>query len=185
VAFVSYAVPTIAGALKRYFRDSTWRVRVPRGIKDLAVSLAPTSARLTQELGRSPTLQELADSVDAAEADVTVALTSWLAHHPDSLDALSTAGGGQRRPLIESVGEVDADVDKVSDPHDLGRLLAALTVRQQRILAMRLFDNMSQTQIAAQVGVSQMYVSRRRVLTLAHLSASMPAEHSGSSTAVQ
>jgi RNA polymerase sigma-B factor len=149
------------------------------------VSLAPTSARLTQELGRSPTLQELADSVDAAEADVTVALTSWLAHHPDSLDALSTAGGGQRRPLIESVGEVDADVDKVSDPHDLGRLLAALTVRQQRILAMRLFDNMSQTQIAAQVGVSQMYVSRRRVLTLAHLSASMPAEHSGSSTAVQ
>jgi RNA polymerase sigma-B factor len=185
VAFVSYAVPTIVGALKRHFRDSTWRVRVPPGIKSLAVSIAPTSARLTQELGRPPTLQELADSVDATEEDVVVALNSWLAHHPDSLDALSTVGGGERLSPIDRVGEVDANVDKVNDLHDLGRLLAALTVRQQRILAMRFFDNMSQAQIATQIGVSQMHVSRLLVLTLARLRAGMPSEPSGSSTAVQ
>ena len=185
VAFVSYAVPTIVGALKRHFRDSTWRVRVPPGIKSLAVSIAPTSARLTQELGRPPTLQELADSVDATEEDVVVALNSWLAHHPDSLDALSTVGGGERLSPIDRVGEVDANVDKVNDLHDLGRLLAALTVRQQRILAMRFFDNMSQAQIATQIGVSQMHISRLLVLTLARLRAGMPSEPSGSSTAVQ
>lgn len=182
VGFASYAVPTIVGALKRHFRDSTWRVRVPRGIKDLAVSLAPASARLTQELGRSPTLPELADSVNATEQDVAVALNSWLAHHPDSLDALTTVDGEQRAPLVDSVGEIDANFDKVTDLHDLRRLLAALTVRQQRILGMRFFDNMSQAQIAAQIGVSQMHVSRLLVRTMAQLRAGMLAEQSGSPT---
>lgn len=185
VAFTSYAVPTISGALKRHFRDSTWRVRVPRSIKDLAMSLAPASARLTQELGRSPTLRELAADVDATEADVAVALNSWLAHHPDSLDALSSMGGEDRPPLIDSVGEVDVNFDKVTDLLDLGRLLAALTVRQQRILALRFFHNMSQAQIAARVGVSQMQVSRLLVRTLAQLRAGMLAEQSGGSTAGQ
>jgi RNA polymerase sigma-B factor len=182
-AFTSYAVPTIVGALKRHFRDYTWRVRVPRSVKDLAMSLAPASASLTQELGRSPTLRELAASVDATEAGVAVALNSWLAHHPDSLDALSTISGEQRSPLIDSVGDIDANFDRVTDLHDLRRLLAALTVRQQRILAMRFFDNMTQAQIAARIGVSQMHVSRLLARTLADLRAGMLAEQSGNSTA--
>jgi RNA polymerase sigma-B factor len=182
-AFTSYAVPTIVGALKRHFRDSTWRVRVPRSIKDLAVSLAPASASLTQELGRSPTLRELAASVDATEAAVAVALNSWLAHHPDSLDALSTVGGEQQRRLIDGVGDIDANFDRVTDLHALRGLLAALTVRQQRILAMRFFDHMTQAQIAARIGVSQMHVSRLLARTLANLRAGMLAEQSGNSTA--
>lgn len=172
-AFTSYAVPTIVGALKRHFRDSTWRIRVPRSIKDLAMSLAPASARLTQELGRPPMLRELAATVGATEADVAVALNSWLAHHPDSLDALSTIGGEPKRPLIDSVGEIDVNFDKATDLHDLRRLVAELTVRQQRILAMRFFDNMTQAQIAAQIGVSQMHVSRLLVRTLAQLRTGM------------
>jgi RNA polymerase sigma-B factor len=183
VAFTSYAVPTIVGALKRHFRDSTWRIRVPRGIKDLAVSLAPASARLAQELGRSPTLRELATSVDATEADVAVALHSWLAHHPDSLDALSAVNGEERSPLVESVGEIDVNFDKVTDLHDLRCLLTDLTVRQQRILAMRYFDGMTQAQIAVQIGVSQMHVSRLLVGILAQLRAGMLAEQPDSTTA--
>jgi RNA polymerase sigma-B factor len=183
VPFSSYAVPTIVGALKQHLRDSTWRVRVPRGIKDLAMSLAPASARLTQELRRSPTLRELADSVDATEAGVVVALNAWLAHHPESLDARSTIGGEERPPLIDGVGEIDTNFDKATDLHDLRHPLSELTVRQRRILAMRFFDNMTQVQIAARIGVSQMHVSRLLVRTLAQLRAGMLPGQSGNSTA--
>lgn len=175
VAFACYAVPTIVGALKRYFRDSTWRVRVPRGIKELAVRLASTSARLAQQLHRSPTLRELAADLDVTEDDVAVALNAWLAHRPDSLDVLPPPGE-ERLPLVDILGATDSRFDTVTDLHVLQSLLAALTVRQHRILALRFFEDLTQAEIADRVGVSQMHVSRLLVQTLAQLRAGLLAD---------
>jgi RNA polymerase sigma-B factor len=172
-AFTSYAVPTIVGALKRHFRDTTWRVRVPRRVQDLAITLAPTSARLAHQLGHSPTLRELAAHLDATDDDVAIAVNAWQAHHPDSLNAPSTTGGQERLALIDTIGTVDARFDAVIDRHTLQPLLAALPAPQRRILAMRYFDDMTQAQIAAQTGVSQMQISRLLVRTLTQLRTGM------------
>ncbi|HZN73702.1 MAG TPA: SigB/SigF/SigG family RNA polymerase sigma factor [Micromonosporaceae bacterium] len=175
-AFTSYAVPTIVGELKRHFRDTTWRVRVPRRIQDLAITLAPTHARLAQQLGRPPTRQELAAHLDTTEDDIATARSAWQAHHPDSLDALSAAGGAEQRPLIETIGGLDQRLDTVTDRHTLQQLLAGLPRREQHILAMRYFADMTQAEIAGQVGMSQMHVSRLLVRTLTQLRARMQAE---------
>ena len=175
-AFASYAVPCIVGALKRHFRDATWRVRVPRRIQDLALTLGPTSAELAQQLGRSPTRRELAAHLDTAEPDITIALNAWRARCPDSLDARSAASGDEPRALIDKIGGVDARLQAVSDRHSLLPLLAALPLRQRRILAMRYVADMTQAEIATQVGVSQMHISRLLVHSLAQLRTAMLAE---------
>ena len=175
-AFTSYAVPTIVGALKHHFRDTTWRVQVPRRVQELAITLAPTSARLAHQLGHSPTLREVAAHLDATEHDVAIAVNAWQAHHPDSLDAPSATGGQERLALIDTIGAVDAHFDAVTDRYTLQPLLAALPADQRRILAMRYFDDMTQAQIAAQTGVSQMQISRLLVRTLTQLRAGMLAE---------
>jgi RNA polymerase sigma-B factor len=181
-AFSSYAVPTIVGALKRHFRDNTWWLRVPRPIQTLAVRLAPASASLTQRLGRPPTVAELAAHLDAAEEDVTIARDAWRAHHPDSLDILTSIDGGRQRSRIDTVGAVDVRLDAVIDRHALQPLLSGLPLRQRRILAMRYVGDLTQAEIAAKVGLSQMHVSRLLVRTLAQLRSSMLAERSARST---
>jgi RNA polymerase sigma-B factor len=175
-AFASYAVPTIVGAIKRHFRDTTWRVHVPRAIQELAIALTPASEGLAQQLGRPPTPGELAAHLGTAEEDVTIARNAWQAHHPDSLDALRATGGQEPRPLIDTLGAVDARFDAVTDRHSLRPLLAALPVRQQRILAMRYFGDMTQAEIAARVGVSQMHISRLLMRTLTQLRTGMLAD---------
>jgi RNA polymerase sigma-B factor len=157
VAFTAYAVPTIVGALKRHFRDTTWRVRVPRSVQELALTLAPTSAGLAQRLGHSPTRAELAAHLGATEHDVAVALNAWGAYNPRSLDVLPRNG---QAALIDTLGVVDTRFDAVNDQHSWQRLLAGLPLRERRILAMRFGDEMTQSEIAAQIGVSQMHVSR-------------------------
>jgi RNA polymerase sigma-B factor len=166
-AFTSYAVATIGGGLKRHFRDTTWRVRVPRRVQEMAMALVPASASLTQQLGRSPTTPELAAHLHSAEEEVAVAVNAWRAYQPESLDALSVSGRDDRLPLIDTIGAVDARLDAVTDRHTLQALLATLPVRQRRILVMRYVGEMTQAEIAAQVGVSQMHVSRllQRMLT--------------------
>jgi RNA polymerase sigma-B factor len=176
VAFTSYAVPTILGALKRHLRDNAWPMRVPRRIQALALELAAHSASLTQRLGRSPTLAELAAHLDAAELDVAIALNAWQARYPDSLDAVTSDGGRRRRPLTETLGGTDTCFDAIADRHTLRPLVAALPVRQRRILAMRYFAEMTQVEIATQIGVSQMHVSRLLAAALTQLRAGMVAQ---------
>jgi RNA polymerase sigma-B factor len=176
VAFGSYAVPSILGALKRYFRDHTWRMRVPRSIQDLATRLGPARASLTQQLGRSPTLAELAAHLDAAEPDVTVARDAWRAHRPDSLDARLVGSLEKPLPLIDTLGTVDARLEAVIDWHTLQPLVAALPARQRRILALRYVGELTQAEIATRVGVSQMHVSRLLERTLTQLRTGMLAE---------
>jgi RNA polymerase sigma-B factor len=178
VAFTSYAVPTIVGALKRHLRDTAWRVRVPRRVQELAVGLGATSARLAQQLGRSPSLAELAGYLDAAEDDVAIAWNAWRFRRLESLDALVPTGASERRPVMDAVGVVDARFDAVTDWHVLRPLLAALPVRERRVVAMRYFGDLTQAEIAVQVGLSQMHVSRLLVRALAQLRAGMLAEPS-------
>lgn len=176
--FATFAVPTIIGALKHHFRDATWQIRVPRRTQDLAVTLAATSTVLTQQLGRSPTPRELAGHLQAAEADVVAALIAWQARRPDSLDAPRPAAADQPLSLIETMGGVDARLDMVIDRRDLQQVLAALTARQRRILAMRYIDDMTQSEIAAEVGLSQMHISRLLAQMLTRLRAGMSDEPS-------
>jgi RNA polymerase sigma-B factor len=174
-AFASYAVPTITGALKRHFRDTSWRIRPPRRIQELALSLAAASVSLTQQLGRTPSLRDLAAYLDTTDVEVTTAFNAWQGHRPDSLDAPSAAGGEQRWSLIDTLGAIDAGIDRVVDRQFLRPLLAALPAREQRILAMRFVGGMSQSEIAAQIGVSQMHISRLLFRSLQTLRAGMPA----------
>jgi RNA polymerase sigma-B factor len=178
VAFTSYAVPTIVGALKRHFRDTAWRVRVPRRVQELAVGLGASSARLAQQLGRSPSLAELAGFLDAADGDVAIALNAWRFRRLESLDALAPTGGSGRRPVMDAVGVVDARFDAVTDWQVLRPLLAALPVRERRVVAMRYFGDLTQAEIAVQVGLSQMHVSRLLVRALRQLRAGMLGEPS-------
>lgn len=176
MAFTSYAVPTIVGALKRHFRDTTCRVRVPRRIQELAVGLDATSARLAQQLGRSPSLAELAGHLDAAEDDVAIALNAWRFRHPESLDALVATGVEEPRRFIDAIDVVDARFDAVTDWHILRPLLAALPDRERRIVAMRYFGDLTQAEITIQVGLSQMHISRLLVRALTQLRTDLLAE---------
>ena len=170
VAFTSYAVPTIVGMLKHHFRDTTWRVQVSRPVQELAVSLVPASARLTQQLGHSPSPASFAEQLGAAEEDVAIALNAWQSRHPESLDAMAATNGEDRRTVLDTIGAVDARLDAVTDRRTLHPLLAALPERERRIVVMRYFSDLTQAEIAVQVGLSQMHITPAgpRVDAVAH-----------------
>jgi RNA polymerase sigma-B factor len=157
-AFSTYAVPTILGALKRHFRDTSWQIRVPRKVQELALTLGPANAGLAQQLGHTPTGRELGAHLDVADQAVAVASTAWHARYPGSLDADPNHNGCLPSPTATAI--LDARYDTVDDRHTLRPLLAALPVQDRRIVTMRYFDEMSQAQIAVLVGVSQMQISR-------------------------
>jgi RNA polymerase sigma-B factor len=175
-AFAAYAVPTILGALKRHFRDATWRVRVPRRIQELAISVGPASASLAQQLGRSPTRGEIAAHLRVTEGDVAAAIGAWYARCPISLDGPPVPSSDDRCVVVETIGADDPRFDVVTDWHALGPLLAELPARQQRIIALRFGREMTQAEIADRVGVSQMHVSRLLTRTLAQLRSGLLAD---------
>jgi RNA polymerase sigma-B factor len=155
--FSTYAVPTILGEIKRYFRDSTWAIHVPRGTRDLHSAIVSARAELTQELGRSLTLADLAERVRATEHDVLEALDAGQTYTSNSLDAMAEAIGAGRDGAF---GFVDGRLDQVEWRADLRPAIADLPQQQRRVLMLRFVYDQSQTQIAAAMGVSQMQVSR-------------------------
>lgn len=169
VPFTVYAVPTITGALKHHFRDTTWRIRVPRRVQELALSLAPGNAELSQQLSRSPTQTELAAHLGAAKHDVVAASFAWAAHRPISLDGFAANGDREQRALLEVLGNNDAHFDDVTDEHVWQQLLDRLPAGERRILAMRFGQQLTQSEIATQVGVSQMQISRLLLRSLTKL----------------
>jgi RNA polymerase sigma-B factor len=170
VSFSSYAVPFIAGELKRHFRDKTWHVRVPRRLQELSLQINRATDELTQRLGRSPTVSDLALHLEIGEEEAIEALEAAGAYHSLSLDA--PAGGEDgASTLVDIIGSEDAELAGVDARVALPPLLATLPVREQRILAMRFFGNLTQSQIAAELGISQMHVSRlitKALTTLRH-----------------
>jgi RNA polymerase sigma-B factor len=166
VALSTYAVPTVIGEIRRHFRDRAWALHLPRPVKELSLRLTRLVDELTAELGRPPTVTELAEAADADEEDVLVALDSSNAYSTRSLDAPLESGGEES--LRETLGTEESGYVEVEDASLVSAGLDALDERERRIVEMRFFDEMTQSQIAAELGISQMHVSRllRRSLAL-------------------
>jgi RNA polymerase sigma-B factor len=167
VELTTYATPNIIGEIKRHFRDKGWSVRVPRGLQELNVRLSHLVEDLTVQLERSPTIAELAKAAGVEEEEVLEALESGQAYATLSL---STGGGGSDDGSdldpLESLGELEHEYEVSEDRAVLAPGLRALDDRERRILHLRFFEGLTQSQIAQQVGISQMHVSRliRRAL---------------------
>jgi RNA polymerase sigma-B factor len=158
VELSTYATPNIIGEIKRHFRDKGWSVRVPRGLQELNVRLSRLLERLTVELERSPTIPELAKAAGTTEEEVLEALESGQAYATISLSGPS-AGEDELDPL-ESLGELEHEYEVSEDRAVLAPGLDVLDERERRIVYLRFWEGLTQSQIAAQVGISQMHVSR-------------------------
>lgn len=166
--FAAYAVPTMLGEIRRYFRDSCWAVRVPRGLQELSLRVSATTDRLTKELGRSPTAADVARALDVTEDEVLEALESSWAYHAASLDAPS-AGDGDGPTLADRLGEPETSLDDIDARESLRRVIGGLPARERRILTLRFFGERTQAEIAQELGISQMHVSRLISRTLTRL----------------
>jgi RNA polymerase sigma-B factor len=174
VAFASYAIPTILGELKRHFRDTTWNVRVPRRMQELTLRLPAATEELSQALRRAPTTGELAARLGVSAVDVLAARSCASAYRPLSID--QQVPGTERLSLSDSLGSLDRGIDAIDDRETLRPLLAGLPAREQRIITMRFYGGLSQAQIADEIGVSQMQISRLLVASLAQLRAGLLAD---------
>ena len=160
-AFTSYAIPMIVGELKRHFRDKGWDVRVPRRLQELRLEISKVSGDLAQDLGRSPTVADLAKRLEVSEEEIIEGLDCGQAYRALSLDApVGDAGDGGANGLGDLLGGEDPDMQNMENREALRPLLAKLTEREQKIIAMRFHGNLTQSQIATQLGISQMHVSR-------------------------
>ena len=168
VEFSTYATPTIIGELKRYFRDKGWAIRVPRRLQELRQQISTATAELTQVLGRSPTASELATAIGCSVEEIVEGLESGNAYATLSLDAGSDAED-HAATILDAVGSHDAGLEHVELRESIKPLLDRLPDREKAILMLRFFKNMTQSEIAAEVGVSQMHVSRLLTRTLTHL----------------
>jgi RNA polymerase sigma-B factor len=166
--FFSFAIPTITGELRRYFRDHGWSTRVPRRLKDLHLAIRGTLGELSQQLGRAPRPSEIADRLGLPLSEVIEGLHAGDAYRSASLDEVLGCGNNTT-PLGDVLGDVDAQLNLIDDRALLRPLLAELTPRQRTILELRFFRHLTQTQIAEHVGLSQMHVSRLLRQTLASL----------------
>jgi RNA polymerase sigma-B factor len=168
--FVSFAVPTIMGEVRRHFRDNSWSVKVPRRLKELHLRLGAATADLSQRLGRAPTATELAEELEMDRAEVVEGLVAGSSYNTLSIDS---SGGGSddddARAIVDTLGDADAGLDQIEDQEALRPLLEALPERERMVLVLRFFESMTQTQIAERVGISQMHVSRLLAKSLARL----------------
>ncbi|WP_225834933.1 RNA polymerase sigma factor SigF [Streptomyces sp. NK08204] len=167
VEFSTYATPTVVGEIKRHFRDKGWAVRVPRRLQELRLALTTATAELSQQHGRSPTVHELAEKLAISEEEVLEGLESANAYSTLSLDVPDT--DDESPAVADTLGAEDEALEGVEYRESLKPLLEDLPPREKRILLLRFFGNMTQSQIAQEVGISQMHVSRLLARTLAQL----------------
>jgi RNA polymerase sigma-B factor len=169
VEFSTYATPTIVGEIKRHFRDKGWAVRVPRRLQELRLSLASATSELSQKQGRAPTVGELALHLKISDEEVLEGLESANAYSTLSLDAGDSGSDDEPMPVSETLGVEDEALVGVEYRESLKPMLEQLAPREKTILLLRFFKNMTQSEIAAEVGISQMHVSRLLARTLAQL----------------
>jgi RNA polymerase sigma-B factor len=164
VFFRTYAVPTIVGEIKRHFRDRAWAVHVPRRLKELNQTLSSLIQDMSAQLERSPTIAELAEAAGVEEEEVVEALESSRAYTAESLSAPAEEGSDLDR--LQTLGAVEPAFERTEDRQFLTSGLDALEPREQRIIELRFYQGLTQTQIANELGISQMHVSRliRRAL---------------------
>jgi len=175
VEFSTYATPTIVGEIKRHFRDKGWAIRVPRRLQELKLALTKATSELSQKNGRAPTVAELATFLGLTEEEILEGLESANAYSAVSLDAPD--GGDDDSPAVaDTLGMVDDALEGVEYRESLKPLLEKLPPREKKILMLRFFGGMTQSQIAAELGISQMHVSRLLARTLAQLRVGLLAE---------
>ena len=167
-AFSSFAVPTIAGELKRHFRDQTWMVRPPRGIQEVTLRVEGALARLSQQLDRSPTTGELADAVGVSDEEILEAMQARSARGALSLHA-PQGEPGDAMSLQDTLGAEDPDLARAETRAQLDRLMTEISPRAREMLRMRFEEDMTQAEIGAAIGISQMQVSRILRQTIAQL----------------
>ncbi|GAA2136192.1 SigB/SigF/SigG family RNA polymerase sigma factor [Glycomyces algeriensis] len=166
--FLSFAVPTVMGEVRRHFRDTTWPMRVPRRLQELRLSLNRAGAELAQDLGRPPTEEELAEHLGITVREVQEGYEARQAFRAVSLDE-PPFEDENRLSLVETIGGEDGALELVENHETLAPLLQELPERERKILGLRYFGDMTQTQIAEEVGISQMHVSRLLNRTLNEL----------------
>jgi RNA polymerase sigma-B factor len=157
--FSTFATPTIVGELKRHFRDKGWAVRVPRRVQELHLRTGDAIRLLSQELGRSPTIPEIARALDSSEEEVLEAIEAGQAYRATSIDAPSS-DDDPASGIGAHLGEEDPELRGVERRMTLSPLLEQLPERERAILHLRFFEGLTQSEIAARIGISQMHVSR-------------------------
>jgi len=165
--FVGYATPTIVGEIRRYFRDKGWRIKVPRRLQELRLQVNKARVELSQTMGASPTNADLARHLGVSEEDVVEAIEVGRLYNPVSLSA--PAGPDTDLGIADPLGDEDPGMAAVENRESVKPLLASLPERERKILTMRFFGDMTQSQIAAELGISQMHVSRLLAQTLSSL----------------
>ncbi|MEV6310665.1 SigB/SigF/SigG family RNA polymerase sigma factor [Streptomyces sp. NPDC051840] len=176
VEFATFAVPYIVGEIKRFFRDTTWAVHVPRRLQELRVDLAKAKDELATALDRDPTAKELAEHMGLSEDEVIEGIIASNGYTAGSLDLPTSAGeatGSSARTFADILGEPDAAMETVENLHALAPLVEQLDDRERRIIEMRFGQEMTQAQIGLELGVSQMHVSRLLTKTLRKLRTGM------------
>jgi len=172
VEFTTYATPTIVGEIKRYFRDKGWAVKVPRRLQELNLSVNRANEKMAVELGRSPTVAELAERLNATEEEILEAQELGQAYNLLSLDSeVSGEGEKKSQTLADTVGITDSGLEMLEDRANLERAFHVLTGRERVIIYLRFYESVSQTEIAKRLNVSQMHVSRLQAKALEKLRA--------------
>jgi RNA polymerase sigma-B factor len=169
VEFSTYATPTIVGELKRHFRDKGWAVRVPRRLQELHLEITKVVGSIGQELGRSPTIAEIAEAASLSEEEVLEGLEIAQAYNFTSLDAPIETDDGGSTTFADQLGTEDEHLENLEYRASLAPEMAKLPEREQRILYLRFFKGMTQSEIADRLGISQMHVSRLLTRTLMRL----------------
>lgn len=174
--FAGFAKPTVQGEIRRYFRDKRRWIRLPRRLQETKAVLRDASETLTHELGRAPTVVEIAERLAVSPDLVLEAMTADDAFAPASLDAAVGSDGDDTFTIADMLGTEDRSIDVMVDCETVRPLIAALPVREQRILQLRFFADKTQAEIGKELGISQMHVSRLLSRTLASLRQQMQAD---------
>ncbi|MEO9171413.1 MAG: SigB/SigF/SigG family RNA polymerase sigma factor [Candidatus Aquilonibacter sp.] len=170
VEFTTYATPTIVGEIKRYFRDKGWAVKVPRRLQELNLAVNRANEKMSVELGRGPTVPELAERLNATEEEILEAQELGQAYNLLSLDSeVSSEGEKKSQTLADTVGITDSGLEMLEDRANLERAFHVLTGRERIIIYLRFYESISQTEIARRLNVSQMHVSRLQAKALEKL----------------
>jgi RNA polymerase sigma-B factor len=175
VEFPTFAMPTILGEIKRFFRDTSWSVRVPRRLQELRIDLAKAGDELAQQLDRAPTVGELAERLDITEDEVAEGMTASAAYSASSLDAQPEEDDSESA-LADRIGYEDHGLEGIEYVESLKPLIAGLPPRDRKILSLRFVANMTQSEIGEELGISQMHVSRLLARTLVKLRKALTVE---------
>jgi RNA polymerase sigma-B factor len=175
--FTTFATLTVAGEIKRHFRDKGTAIRFPRRLQELHQSVVRVNEQMKNELGREPAVAELAERLGVTPEDVTEAMEIGPAYVPLSLDQpVASSDGQDSRSVSEQIGSPDPELDRVEMRDVLDRAMEHLTPRERSIMAMRFYEQMSQSEIARRLGISQMHVSRLQRAALEQLRKYVPQE---------